>query len=81
MFECNALIHWNVVFDCSTKSGTVTRLFLLGLLSSLDFLGRDLVDGSFSEGRGIMDITKVFALMVIAAWKADNSTFYTTFMY
>ena len=30
----------------------------------LDFLGLDLVSGSFSEGKGFMDITKVFALMV-----------------
>ncbi len=41
-----------------------------------DFLGLDLVDGSFSE-EGIMDITKVFVLMVIVVRKDDSSILYS----
>ncbi len=53
VLEC-VLHHLNVVFTCLTKSGTVTRLLLLGSLSLI--LGLDLADGSFLREKGFMDI-------------------------
>lgn len=46
----------------------------------LDFLGLDLVDGSFSEGKGIYGYNEsVRSDGVIVAWKADNSSILYSF--
>ncbi len=54
MFEdvLNVSIDYLSVALRLTKSGTVTRLFLLGFRFP-DFFGVDLVDGSFLRGKGL----------------------------